>query len=828
MTLTVKHTHQTAIADDGSDVGANAWNADHTVVDDRVFVDTGGFVDYFVDASAGSDTTGTGAVGNPWKTIQHAVNWITLHVSSVYDFTVFVTVNIQDGTYNENVFLGQSNGNSAGNNFGLYGVSGTAANVIIAGKVICSGGNWYASRITAQQFGATDGVFRIDTCRVNGGGAPHFTCAPTTATGYGGILSIGGITVVTVAAGYYFAQVGGGGYISLDHGAGQFSVDPQYAAVLNVSANGRMSVNTNDFGWSNAGGYTGPKYALNTGGRLIFTSVFTTPIGVAAIPGTGSSCDSSSVVIDCGTIVDAHFVGDSGSGGKIGYVPAPAAGDAAAGKFLKADATWTAVSSPTGASPSATASDTAVNGSAATFMRSDGAPAVQKTSASVFGLCKVDNVTVTATGGIISSTGGSASLTINSSVVTGGTTGEVLYSDGSHILQQAANFTISSGNPNVASGHSYLYNGVNAVYGDTSLRSWFFGDGGTLAASGAANYGIGHNAASSLTSGHDNILIGDSAGNGLNSGSGNIAIGTNAMSSVTGAHDSNVAIGGGAYSGGAGGQNTMVGVGAGPGITGSNNAGLGAFCFSSATSGGDNLGIGFSALQSLNGGSFNCAMGSGALTGTITGSNNFGFGANSFSNNTSGNDNVGIGANSGQNNISGIRNICIGSSAGNAMHTDWGNTFIGYLSASAFNAGAGALTYNICIGADSGHNLSTGIQNTIISSNEQGLSTANQCIVIGYACGLATGTNDGEIVIGNYIYGKNCLGTASSVSTGRIGIGIPSPTAFLHLQNSTTGHANLRFDPTSAAGPTSPNDGDMWYDGTNLKFRHGGVTTTIV
>jgi hypothetical protein len=37
-------------------------------------------------------------------------------------------------------------------------------------------------------------------------------------------------------------------------------------------------------------------------------------------------------------------VGDSGSGGTKGLVPAPASGDAAAGKFLKADGTWTAPS----------------------------------------------------------------------------------------------------------------------------------------------------------------------------------------------------------------------------------------------------------------------------------------------------------------------------------------------------------------------------------------------------------------------------------------------------------------------------------------------------
>jgi len=42
------------------------------------------------------------------------------------------------------------------------------------------------------------------------------------------------------------------------------------------------------------------------------------------------------------------MVGDSGSGGKKGAAPAPASGDAAAGKFLKADATWT-VPSGTGA-----------------------------------------------------------------------------------------------------------------------------------------------------------------------------------------------------------------------------------------------------------------------------------------------------------------------------------------------------------------------------------------------------------------------------------------------------------------------------------------------
>jgi hypothetical protein len=45
------------------------------------------------------------------------------------------------------------------------------------------------------------------------------------------------------------------------------------------------------------------------------------------------------------------MVGDSGSGGTKGLVPAPAAGDAAAGKYLKADGTWATVSGGGGGSP---------------------------------------------------------------------------------------------------------------------------------------------------------------------------------------------------------------------------------------------------------------------------------------------------------------------------------------------------------------------------------------------------------------------------------------------------------------------------------------------
>lgn len=61
-------------------------------------------------------------------------------------------------------------------------------------------------------------------------------------------------------------------------------------------------------------------------------------------PATGYQCivfanDGGTPTVNV-SATDPVMVGDTGSGGKAGNAPAPAAGDAAAGKFLKADGTW--------------------------------------------------------------------------------------------------------------------------------------------------------------------------------------------------------------------------------------------------------------------------------------------------------------------------------------------------------------------------------------------------------------------------------------------------------------------------------------------------------
>jgi|GEM_PF-4748718 hypothetical protein len=65
----------------------------------------------------------------------------------------------------------------------------------------------------------------------------------------------------------------------------------------------------------------------------------TTPAPATGLQNVVFADDSGSPTVNI-SATDPVMVGDSGSGGKAGNVPAPPAGSAAAGKFLKADGTF--------------------------------------------------------------------------------------------------------------------------------------------------------------------------------------------------------------------------------------------------------------------------------------------------------------------------------------------------------------------------------------------------------------------------------------------------------------------------------------------------------
>lgn len=180
-------------------------------------------------------------------------------------------------------------------------------------------------------------------------------------------------------------------------GAAMFGLDPAMADDLSCTGSQVVRRNAGDTAWECAtvsggggtpGGSSGQVQYNNAGAFGGFTvggdATLNTGTGALTI-GTGAV---NSVKISDGTVANAdlanmatqtikgrttagtgapedltatqatailnNMVGDSGSGGTKGLVPAPAAGDTAAGKFLKADGSWSVPAGGGGGSPGGT------------------------------------------------------------------------------------------------------------------------------------------------------------------------------------------------------------------------------------------------------------------------------------------------------------------------------------------------------------------------------------------------------------------------------------------------------------------------------------------
>lgn len=359
---------------------------------------------------------------------------------------------------------------------------------------------------------------------------------------------------------------------------------------------------------------------------------------------------------------------------------------------------------------------------------------------------------------------------ITTSTTSNLTAGSIPFSTGSAISQDNSNlfwdstnhrlglgttspaYTLDvNGGLNVASGNSYYYNGVATITAQTALGNYYFGGGGNFSATGQHNFVIG-NGMTGLTSGNYNTAIGYNSLYSNQGGGVNVAIGWQALYNNT-SGSNNLAIGASAlYSNTTGGNSTAIGIGAMSNNTGSGNTGLGYNVMSANTSAGNNTAIGY----------------------------------NSSLNNQTGGSNVTIGWQSGFNATTLSNSILIGAATGNGSggyYTTTGATVLGYFAGENF---LGSADYNTLIGYKSGNKITSGNRNILIgqstiSASYSQVTTGSSNVAIGDDVALPSATASNQLVISNMIYGTGLSGTGSTVSTGKIGIGVTAPSYTLDV-----------------------------------------------
>jgi hypothetical protein len=358
----------------------------------------------------------------------------------------------------------------------------------------------------------------------------------------------------------------------------------------------------------------------------------------------------------------------------------------------------------------------------------------------------------------------------------------------------------------------------------TTNGSTFLGYNSGLSNNGNGNTGIGQQAGRDLNTGTNNTMVGRFAGQETTNGVNNAFFGYYAGSGVTTTS-----------------YNAFFGGYAGTQTSGSYNTACGYHAMPNNTSGGYNTAVGNDSLYSISSGTYNVGVGFQTFNGTaITGSYNTAVGTNAgVYTRTSSASNTYVGANSGV--ITGTGPFSYGIVLGaNGMLTASNTACFGGNSdtskVSTFYFGNAGL-YNSTLGATTQSTISIMPGGTYYSTaNNMGGHNLAICGGLSTGTGVngAGGTNFGDI----YFKTTNVSGVSSTTpnslvtrmtiigGTGYVGMqSIATPTAFLHLAASTTAAASLCIP--SGTAPSSPVNGDIWFDGTDLKLRSGGATYTL-
>ena len=304
---------------------------------------------------------------------------------------------------------------------------------------------------------------------------------------------------------------------------------------------------------------------------------------------------------------------------------------------------------------------------------------------------------------------------------------------------------VTSGEANTALGYQSLktsYNGsFNVAVGMNALCK--LGESQQAASQTSDNVAVGANCLYSSTSGIKNTAVGSLAGRDTTDGDNNIFVG---------------------YS--AGYKNT----------SGSNNVYVGMYAGNLGTTVNYNTAVGYQALRDNQTSTRLTAVGSGALAMSTANDNTaVGYYAGTFTN--SGTQNTFVGSKSSENNNSGDSNVTVG-------HNTHSNNFSG--------------NQNVIIGASAGA-TNNSADNVIIGYNTaSNLTSGSQCIIIGSQLNAPLDTGDGQINIGNAIFGVNATYIGSSINHAmKVGIGTRAPQARFDCESHSTLQAGRFFRPTS-------------------------------
>lgn len=328
------------------------------------------------------------------------------------------------------------------------------------------------------------------------------------------------------------------------------------------------------------------------------------------------------------------------------------------------------------------------------------------------------------------------------------------------------------GSRNIAIGLNSLQQNM---YGDRNIGIGTFSLNANT--TGRNNVALGADALWHNTSGNNNIGISNCALDHNTTGSDNIALGYYSLyTNDTGS--SNIAIGRLSLNGNVSGrQNIALGeMALYKNTAGIYNIAVGRQALLANTTGGQNIAVGSSVLSSNTTGSDNIALGDNTLSKHASGNGNIALGKSSIRNSTNGSGNVALGGSSLEESTSATTSIAIGLNSMRKVTSSLANVAVGVESLGHAGTG-GAVQRNVAIGHQAGTKASDGAERNIFIGPyvaKNNFVNGQRNILIGNEIDTPASDTSDYLSIGNLIYGN--------LSSGKIGIGVQSPTGYLHIK----------------------------------------------